>query len=268
MTKHDLWSIGVIMYILLCGYPPFFGNNNQEIFASIMRGHFSFPSPDWNSISEEAKNLIRQLLNLNPSQRPTARAALDHPWFSSVLSENEVIELQKTDLGYRIRRFMGMNKLKKIALNVIAQQLTESEIGEMRKIFAAIDTDGNGTISVEELRNAMNSIQNFSAIEQEVISLMQGVDLDNNMQLDYENFIAATMARNIFIRDENIRRAFEYFDKDKDGFISLQNLVDVFGSEQHAKEVIGDVDSNGDGVISFDEFEQLMKEKYSNVLQI
>jgi len=166
-----------------------------------------------------------------------------------------------------MRRFMGMNKLKKVAINVIAQELTEEEIGSMKKVFESIDTDGNGTISVEELHSALASFQNLPSVDQEVIRLMQGVALDQNLQLDYETFIAATMARNIFIRDENIRRAFEFFDKEKTGQITIQNLIDVFGSEEHAREVLGDVDLNGDGVISYDEFEHLMKQKHSRILR-
>jgi len=262
----DLWSIGVITYILLCGYPPFYGNTDQEIFASVAKGVFDFPSPDWDSISDEAKDLICLLLKLNPNERPTASQALEHPWFARVLSHKDVIDLQKTDLGYRMKSFMGMNKLKKVALSVIAQQLTEEEIGQMRKVFESIDTDGNGTISVEELHNALSSLEDLPPIEQEVVRMMQGIDLDNNLQLDYENFVAATMARNVFIRDENIRKAFEYFDKEKLGQITVQNLIDVFGSEQHAREVFGDVDLNGDGVISYEEFEHLMKQKCSRNL--
>jgi len=263
----DLWSIGVITYILLCGYPPFYGNTDQEIFASVTRGVFDFPSPEWDSISSEAKDLICQLLRKNPNERPTASQALEHRWFSSVLSEKEVIDLQRTEIGHRMRRFMGMNKLKKVAINVIAQELTEEEIGSMKKVFESIDTDGNGTISVEELHSALASFQNLPSVDQEVIRLMQGVALDQNLQLDYETFIAATMARNIFIRDENIRRAFEFFDKEKTGQITIQNLIDVFGSEEHAREVLGDVDLNGDGVISYDEFEHLMKQKHSRILR-
>lgn len=79
----DLWSIGVITYILLAGYPPFSGDSTPEIFASIRHGCYGFPSPEWDNISMEAKDFIRQLLQMDPSARMTASKALDHCWFDS-----------------------------------------------------------------------------------------------------------------------------------------------------------------------------------------
>lgn len=79
----DLWSIGVITYILLAGYPPFYGESDQEIFASVRHGYFDFPSPEWDSISSEAKDFITQLLQKDPSARMTATQAISHCWFDT-----------------------------------------------------------------------------------------------------------------------------------------------------------------------------------------
>lgn len=79
--KCDIWSIGVILYILLCGYPPFNGDTDSEIIAKIQKGKFSFPKEEWSSISKEAKDLIKLMLNKNPKKRPSARELLQHSWF-------------------------------------------------------------------------------------------------------------------------------------------------------------------------------------------
>jgi serine/threonine protein kinase len=71
----DLWSIGVVTYVLLCGYPPFYGDTDAEIFASVKRGEFDFPSPDWDDISTQAKHFIRACLKVDASKRPTARVS-------------------------------------------------------------------------------------------------------------------------------------------------------------------------------------------------
>lgn len=83
----DLWSIGVITYILLCGYPPFYGENDTAIFKQIMLGQFDFPANEWGSISAEAKAFIKALLNLDQHARPTAAEAKDHPWFAVAHAE-------------------------------------------------------------------------------------------------------------------------------------------------------------------------------------
>lgn len=76
----DIWSIGVITYILLCGYPPFYGDNDNQIFDSVRRGGFDFPSPDWDTISSPAKDFICSLLKKDPSKRLSASQALGHRW--------------------------------------------------------------------------------------------------------------------------------------------------------------------------------------------
>ncbi|CAN0014780.1 unnamed protein product, partial [Choristocarpus tenellus] len=144
----DLWSIGVISYILLCGYPPFYGENDKAIFDSVRAGAFDFPSPEWDSISEGAKGFITDLLQIDPSKRPTASEALKHSWLqcgAAAASENPIY------LSQTLRRFTAMGHLKRTALNVIANQLTEADIGHLRQVFQKIDVDGNGVITIDEL---------------------------------------------------------------------------------------------------------------------
>jgi len=256
----DLWSIGVITYILLCGYPPFYGDNDTEIFASVQRGVFYFPSPEWDSICDEAKSLIQRLLSKQPGDRPTAEQALADPWFEKALSDERLNQPMKIApfMRDRLKQFVGMNKLKKHALNVIATQLTEQEIGHLKKVFSAIDDDGNGVITLDELRMAMR-MEGMEAMEAEVMTLMEGIDIDGSHSLDYQEFLAAVVDRNVFIKEENIRLAFQHFDKEGSGVIRPQDLVEIFGSIQHAQEVIGGIDLNGDGIISYDEFKEMMQ---------
>ena len=118
----DLWSVGVIMYILLSGVPPFYGETDQAIFDMIKAADTTLEFPDdlgWGSVSEEAKNLIKSLLQKNPDRRPTAVEAKDDPFFqkyqAGTLSKDA---LQMGDIKGRLEKFMGMNKLKKMALKV------------------------------------------------------------------------------------------------------------------------------------------------------
>jgi len=76
----DIWSIGVITYILLCGFPPFYGNTDAQIFDKILKCQYDFPSPDWDNISEDAKQFVGAILTLDPHARPTAADCLEAPW--------------------------------------------------------------------------------------------------------------------------------------------------------------------------------------------
>eukprot|EP00968_Pinguiococcus_pyrenoidosus_P007136 scaffold472_cov264-Pinguiococcus_pyrenoidosus.AAC.2 len=254
-----MWSIGVITYILLCGYPPFYGNSDYEIFQSVKSCEYEYPEEEWDAISSEAKAFIDSLLRKNPKDRMTASEALEHTWlvqFTQGDAAPMTPSLALRGMNNRLRRFIGMNRLKKVALNVIAEQLTEAEIGQMRRLFNELDEDGNGVITLDELQKGLQG--DFDFVEQRVIDLMAGIDLDGNNCLDYNEFLAATMERNLIMRDENIRAAFRAFDKEGRGHLTIQDLVEIFGSEQHAVEVLGEIDDNGDGVISFDEFKTMM----------
>lgn len=86
----DMWSIGVITYLLLCGFPPFYGDSLPQLFEIIMKGQFDFPAPYWTAISSEAKDFIKKLLVVNPKSRLTPAQALQHPWLTGAAPEKNL----------------------------------------------------------------------------------------------------------------------------------------------------------------------------------
>ena len=76
----DIWSLGIILYIFLCGYPPFEGDNSKEIFKNVLKQKLIFDPADWSTISKEAKDLIEKMLDKNPQTRISAQKCLEHPW--------------------------------------------------------------------------------------------------------------------------------------------------------------------------------------------
>jgi len=250
----DLWSIGVITYILLCGYPPFYGDNDAAIFRMIMSGRFDFPEQEWGDISQEAKDFIKKLINLEADERPTAAEAMNDPWFTYAHAAPVPITAA---VGSRLESFVSMGKLKKHALHVIAENLTESEISNIKDMFVRLDVDRSGTLTVEELKSALTE---FPQIHDQIEELVEGIDLDGNESVDYKEFLAATLSRNVFIREENIQIAFNHFDQGNKGKITVSDLVGIFGSEQHAQEVMGAIDIDGDMTISYEEFKIMMLE--------
>ena len=256
----DLWSIGVITYILLCGYPPFFGDNDNEIFLSIQKGSFKFLSPEWDEISDEAKAFIKRLLQVDPSLRPGASQALVDPWFEKTMDGDAAeasLRVNVKHLHNRLRRFVGANYMKKMALNVIAGSVEEEDIGHLRKIFHSLDVDGNGEITLDELQQVVSE-EGLIGMQGEVHRIMQGLDMDGNRAIDYREFLAATMEKNVFLRERYMRKAFNHFDFESKGYISIDDLDRCFGSNEVARKVLADVDINKDGIIEYEEFKTMM----------
>jgi calcium/calmodulin-dependent protein kinase I len=104
----DIWSIGVITYILLCGYPPFHDDNQGVLFRKIKTGRFEFDSPYWDNVSTEAKDLISKMLVLNPADRWTATQLLDHTWITGA----NVNTVQLTGALIELRKFNARRKFK------------------------------------------------------------------------------------------------------------------------------------------------------------
>ncbi|XP_015430812.1 PREDICTED: calcium/calmodulin-dependent protein kinase type II alpha chain isoform X8 [Dufourea novaeangliae] len=106
----DIWACGVILYILLVGYPPFWDEDQHRLYAQIKAGSYDYPSPEWDTVTPEAKNLINQMLTVNPSKRITASEALKHPWIcqrervASVVHRQETVEC--------LKKFNARRKLK------------------------------------------------------------------------------------------------------------------------------------------------------------
>ncbi|XP_031845197.1 calcium/calmodulin-dependent protein kinase II isoform X4 [Nomia melanderi] len=106
----DIWACGVILYILLVGYPPFWDEDQHRLYAQIKAGSYDYPSPEWDTVTVEAKNLINQMLTVNPSQRITASEALKHPWICQRERVAAVIHRQQTvDC---LKKFNARRKLK------------------------------------------------------------------------------------------------------------------------------------------------------------
>lgn len=257
----DIWSVGVMLYILLSGVPPFWAETEHGIFNAILRGHIDFTSDPWPAVSPQAKDLVRKMLNSEPKQRLTAYQVLNHPWIKED-GEAPDTPLDNAVLD-RLKQFRAMNKFKKVALRVIAGCLSEEEIMGLKEMFKSMDTDNSGTITMEELKQGLHK-QGTKLSEYEVKQLMEAADSDGNGTIDYEEFIAATMHLNRMDREEHLYTAFQYFDKDNSGYITIEELEQAlreYGMHdgRDIKEIISEVDSDNDGRINYDEFVAMMR---------
>ncbi|KAG7961588.1 hypothetical protein I3843_09G024300 [Carya illinoinensis] len=266
LRKHygpecDVWSAGVIIYILLSGVPPFWDETEQGIFEQVLKGELDFISEPWPSISDSAKDLVRRMLIRDPKKRLKAHEVLCHPWvqIEGVAPDNPLDPAVLT----RLKQFSAMNKLKKMAIRVIAESLSEEEIAGLKEMFNMLDTDKSGQITLEELKTGLQRVGCILK-DSEISGLMQAADVDNSGTIDYGEFIAAMLHLNKVQREDHLYAAFSYFDEDGSGYITqdeIQQACDRFGLEDvHLEDIIREVDQDNDGRIDYNEFAAMMQD--------
>ncbi|KAI3777562.1 hypothetical protein L1987_47362 [Smallanthus sonchifolius] len=257
----DIWSAGVILYILLCGVPPFWAETEQGVALAILRGVIDFKRKPWPQISENAKSLVRQMLEPDPKKRLTAQQVLEHPW---IQNEKKASNVPLGDIvRTRLKQFSVMNRLKKKALRVIAEHLSIEEVEVTRDMFTLMDSDGDGKVTFDELKAGLKKLGSHLS-EPEIRLLMDVADVDGNGVLEYGEFVAVTIHLQKTENDEHLRKAFMFFDKNGSGYIELDELEQVLYEPGHAdmqvlNEIMKEVDMDKDGQISFKEFIAMMK---------
>lgn len=271
-VEADIWSCGVILYILLSGVPPFWGETEKQIFKAILEGKLDLQGDPWPNISSDAKDCVRRMLEPNPAKRATADEILQHPWMreNGIASDRPLANVIHT----RMTAFAANNKLKRTAMKVIAAAMPAEEIAGLREIFKSIDADGSGTITAEELKAALTHKGGLLK-EEELKALLELIDQDASGTIDYEEFIAATLSQHQMEKAENMAAAFRHFDTDGSGTISKQELHQALrtsfagsvDSEVEIERILHEVDKNGDGQIDYNEFVELMTGKASNAAQ-
>jgi calcium-dependent protein kinase len=257
--KCDIWSAGVILYILLCGYPPFNGNDDDEIFESIKKRKFVFPEAEWANISKEAKDLINKMLS-DPLTRLTAEQVLSHPWLVNQLNKNTKAKEIKLNFN-TFKTYSGANKLSRAVLTYIASRLTDDEVKKLKDAFQKIDVNGDGMLTLEELKNAIN--QNPEVHVMNIEQIFKTIDTDNSGVINYTEFLAASIDKRIYLQEDKLRDAFKLFDEDKSGKISKSEISKVLKFKKSGAEMtklFEKYDLNGDGEIDFDEFLNMMKD--------
>ena len=269
--KYDVWSAGVIAYILLAGFAPFDADMDSDIRHLIMEGNVSFEDPEWEQVSDIAKDFVRKLLTYDEDSRPTAEEALCHPWIVDAIRESsdtfrKCHSVVAADALSKLRAFSAPSKLKQATCSFIASQLLETEErASLDRIFRGMDGDCDGKLSMDDLRVKYKEFSESEISDQEMLELFEQCDLSGSGYIDYSEFVIASMRSSDLLDDKKLRAAFDNFDTDKTGFISAKNLKASLGqggswTEEVADKMILQVRGCKDDLISFPEFVAIMKE--------
>ena len=270
--KCDIWSCGVILYILLSGNVPFNGRDEREITQKIKLGKFDLNRKPFDNISEEAKDLIKQCLEMNVNKRINAKEAMEHPWFNLLNTKEYFVKVNEYFMNKTINNlimYKPKNKLQQLALTYLVHNFPDlNEIKNINKIFINFNTSGNGKLSREETYQGLLKYLHYSSTEeldQKVRDIFNNIDNDNNGFIECEEFSRAALDKRIFLDENVLKFTFDFMDKDGSGEISLDELKEVFGvkddkeAEKSLKEIIDKIDKDGNGQISIQEYSDMMK---------
>ena len=268
----DLWSIGVIMYIMLVGTPPFNGDDDDDILRAVSIGKYDTTYPQYISLSENAKDLISKLLKFNPSERITAQDALQHPWFDTpdIKNIDYLDDATVQQMLSNMENYKSDNIIKCAVLAYLVHQNTNiRECMNASKLFHSLDLNHDGKLTKDELAAGFMRYYNLNEAQanNKVNYIYKNIDTDNNGLLESEEFIRACINPNIFTSYNYLKVAFDYFDKDKDGTISVTEIEEKFyqsskqtpATKQKLQSMFNQIDINKDGFISFEEFSYMIK---------
>jgi len=223
--KCDIWSIGAMTYLLLCGHPPFNGTSDKEIFDNILNSNVKFNLPIFNNVSNNAKSFVKLCLEKNPSKRPSAIKALDHPWFTNVLNESHKVQNLRADILLNIKNFKIKQKFKQMIMKYLLNTMDEEELKIYKSAFFAIDFFHNGCVEQPELKKAFE-LKDIPMTDEEISHLYKILDQNLKGAFDYTEFLMAGVNQKKLFTTEKLQKAFNYFDINKSGFIENTDLYD------------------------------------------
>ena len=251
--KCDIWSCGVLLFLLLSGRLPFNGQDENEIFTKIKKCKYDMNDDVWKNISNEAKDLIKHML-VYEEERYTAKEVLAHPWFNLVNN----IKDKKLNIDFNVfKKYTEENNLKKIIHYFIATRLNEEEIKELNELFKKFDTNLDGQISYEEFEKVFFEYQNKSNLiaQNDIKNFFKAVDFNKNGMIDYSEFIAVCLVGRKEIVERRLLDTFSSFDKAQTGKIKKEDFIKALHIDVSLKEFENTLDDiTQDNMIEYNEF--------------
>lgn len=268
-TEADVWSIGVIAYILLCGSRPFWARTESGIFRAVLKAEPSFNEAPWPSLSLEARDFVKRLLNKDPRKRMTAAQALCHPWIRNC---NDV-KIPLDVLIFRLMKaYMRSSSLRKAALRALSKTLTVDELFYLKEQFALLEPNKNASITLENIKMALMRNATDAMKESRIPDFLPSLNALQYRRMDFEEFCAAALSVHQLEAldrwEQHARCAYELFDKDGNRAIVIEELASELGLGPSipVHVVLHDWIRHTDGKLSFLGFVKLLHGTSSRTL--
>jgi len=276
-TKQcDLWSLGVVCFILTLGYIPFSGSEDQQI-TNISKGLFK-KKQSWGLLSNTCRDFIVRLLQVDPNSRLTSEQALKHPWIANrdqsghyritplakldsrdAMGDNESLNIDESTID-ALCQFQQASRFRRACMSLMAWSLTRDERAAVRDAFIELDVKRQGTIKLCELQQVLRD--KFGSNDSQIKPLLVSLSSAQTEEIHYSEFLAAMVSTRITMHDEHIVSTFRRFDTDNTGFITHANLREVLGNdfnEEEMLELIRNVDPDNGDKISYENFVRYLK---------
>ena len=255
--KCDVWSCGVILYIMLSGNPPFYDNDKEKLKKKICNIEYNFNFPIFSKISEDAKDLLRQIF-VNYENRPTISDILNSTWVKGN-APNASSENLNIDWGH-IQKYSKLNLVQKSVIYFRAFHMSSDEAQEYIDMFKLIDENSDGVLTLEEIKNGIQHCKlNIKIDENTITQLFNDMDIDKNGFINYTEFVSALMDYEKNIKKEHLIECFRKYDADNSGKIDFNEFCSILNPEneneiKELKDLYNRFDRDGDGEIDIGEF--------------
>ena len=280
----DVWSVGVIVFCMLFGFPPFyvdesalnnFGKKEEdEIFELIKKGFTAEVRPGYGpwfpqdiKVSDEAMSIIGGMLKYSIADRLTVHECLEHPWLRG---EADDTILPKTVIS-SLSNFTGTCKFKLLVSKLFAKKLDPNTYNKTLEVFKKWDIDGDGEITLEEFKNGMKETTDLT--DEQIGEIFKNLDSDDSRTITIDELVVSAAFNALVSVDERMHQAFCELDEDGNGTIELEELKKVIQDLDEAKEIenideiIAEIDINGDGEIDYEEFLNAIHPQYNDKMR-
>ena len=209
LPQSDIWSIGVIVYLMLTGKLPFEARNGEDLFYKIKRDNYDIKPLVNARASKEAKDFIEKCLKKDFNQRMTTSEALVHEWINKFYIKKNSNLLNNNTIN-TLLDFANKDALQKEIYYFLAKISSEQEINKLKNFFQKLDVDNNGTLNIEKFENGFKQI-NIPITDEELKQIWEGLDFHKDGQINYSEFLAAMISSYNFQKEEKLWSVFNLF---------------------------------------------------------